>query len=816
MARLDRGAVPAALTTTGATSARLVVTGLVQGVGFRPWVARRAIALGLRGRVKNTGDGVEIEVHGAADAVARFVAAVTGDEAPGLVARATAWPPSSTAPMDFSIDASDVDAGGAWIGADTAVCAPCLDELFDPGNRRYRHPFIHCPRCGPRFTIQRGVPFDRARTSLAAFVECADCVAEGRDPDDRRCHDQTNACRRCGPRLWLRTRDGRRLEDDSDGDDGAAITAAAALLAGGGVLALKGMGGFHLVCRADDDDAVARVRAFKQRPTRPLAVMAANVASASAWVALEPAEEAELCGPARPIVLVRRRPTAPSSLPLVAPGQAWLGVMLPSTAIHHLLFWEAAGRPATTTARAQAQPALWVVTSANRRGEPLIIDDDVATDALVDVADGWLLHDRAIVARADDSVLRVRDDGSPCQLRRARGFAPLPWSSTAPGPGSDAVLALGTDLKATICVARPAGDGFIDWVVSPHLGGLGGPAARTSFGDVVARWQGLVGPAPAAVACDAHPDLHSSRVAATIAAAAGVPLVEVGHHHAHIAAVIAEQIDANAWDTPVIGLALDGFGVGDDGGAWGGELLHVDGDRCVRLGHLGPLGLPGGDRAAREPWRLGVAALVACDRLAMARARFGDEPLVDAVARLAASGPSTSSLGRLFDAAAAVLGGPRRTSFEGEAALWLENLALGTDDDDDDNDSDDDNNVRCVWRGDGDAPRLLDWRPLLTHLVDAADTRSAAGRARAFHDGIARALADGALDAARRTACSTVVLAGGCLANRRLDEALTRRLVRGGVRVWRPCRLPVGDAAISVGQALVAMCHLARPGRASP
>jgi hydrogenase maturation protein HypF len=406
MARLDRGAVPATLTGACTTSARIVVSGLVQGVGFRPWVARRASALGLVGWVRNTGDGVAIEVHGHADAVAAFVAAVTdGDDAPGLVVRATMVPASSSVPAGFSIRASDVDAGGAWIGADTGVCARCLDELFDPRNRRFRHPFIHCPRCGPRFTIQSGVPFDRARTSLAAFVECEECVAEGQDPDDRRCHDQGNACRRCGPRLWLETRTGQRLDD---GDDGAAIAAAAATLAGGGVLALKGIGGFHLVCRADADDAIARLRAFKQRPTRPLAVMAAHVASASTWVELTPAEQAQLCAPARPIVLARRRATAPSLLPQVAPGQAWLGVMLPYTAVQHLLFWEAAGRPATTTQRPLVEPALWVVTSANRRGEPLIIDDDVARGTLVDVADGWLLHDLAIVARADDSVLRPR------------------------------------------------------------------------------------------------------------------------------------------------------------------------------------------------------------------------------------------------------------------------------------------------------------------------------------------------------------------------------------------------------------------------
>lgn len=822
--------MPAALTgrlPPGATAARLVVTGLVQGVGFRPWVAREAARLGLSGQVKNTGDGVEIEIHGAADDVAAFVAVVTGPQAPGHVARTSLRPASSTAPKDFSIRDSDVDDGRAWIGADTAVCDRCLDELFDPTNRRHRHPFIHCPRCGPRFTIQHGVPFDRARTSLAPFPECADCRAEGRSPDDRRCHDQTNACRRCGPRLWWRSPGGTVVVD---GDDGAAIAAAAAVLDGGGVIALKSGGGFHLVCRAGDDAAVARIRTFKDRPTRPLAVMATNVASLGAWVDVTDDESAWLQGPAAPIVLLRRRPASRRLLAGVAPGQAWLGAMLPFTAVHHLLFHALAGLPVDPSWRTTAWPTLWVVTSANRRGQPLIVDNDEAVTALAGVADGWLLHDRSILARVDDSVLRVRDDGSPCLLRRARGFAPLPWSTTTPDVDDVddvAVLALGTDLKATVCAARTAttdgtdGSRVVDWRVTPHLGGLGAPAARAAFGGIATAWSRVCGPALRAVACDRHPDLHSARVATAIADEAGVALIKVGHHHAHIAAVMAEHGDAEDRDRPVIGLALDGFGIGDDGGAWGGEVLRVDGDRCERLAHLWPLALPGGDRAAREPWRLGVAALVASDRPDLARARFADEAHVDAVLRLVASAPGTSSLGRLFDAAAALLGGPRRTTFEGEAALWLESLAAADDDDDDDDAAVDDApppggwcpRVRTV-----DGPTLRDWRPLLRRLATtttSSSTTPSSTLARLFHDEVAHALADEALDAARRTGCTTVVLGGGCLANRRLDEGLTRHLRAGGVRVWRPQRLPVGDGAISTGQAFVALHRLRRMRRSS-
>lgn len=801
----------------GATAARLVVTGWVQGVGFRPWVAAQAKRLGLGGWVQNTGDGVAIEVHGAEAALARFIALLTSGDAPGLVARAALGPATATATPGFSIRASEVDAGRAWVGADTAVCARCLDELFDPTNRRHRHPFIHCPRCGPRFTLQRGVPFDRTRTSLAPFPECADCVAEGLDPDDRRCHDQTNACRRCGPRLWWQAADGAIVDDD---DGGAAIAAAAAVLAGGGVVALKGVGGFHLMCRADDDDAVARVRAFKDRPTRPLAVMAPNVASLAPWVEVTDAERDWLEGPFAPIVLMRRRRASRPQLPGVAPGQPWLGVMLPYAPVHHLLFHEAAGRPADGGWRGRAWPLLWVVTSANRRGAPLIIDNDEAVEALAAIADGWLCHDRAIVARADDSVLRVRDDGSPCVLRRARGFAPLPWStsmSTSTSTlGEVAVLALGTDLKATVCAARrtdavdvddapPA----IDWRVSPHLGGLRSPAARAAWSAMVETWRQTCGPALAAVACDRHPDLHSARVAAAIAADVGAPLVEVGHHHAHVAAVLAEHVDAERWDEPVIGLALDGFGFGDDGHAWGGEVLHVDGDRCARLAHVWPLPLPGGDRAAREPWRLATAALVVVGRPDLARARFPDEVHVDAVTRLAAAAPVTSSLGRLFDATAALLGGPRRTTFEGEAALWLEGLAADVGDDGIGEVED-----LCPSIDGDDGVARLDWRPLLQRLVDDP-AAPAPTLAQLFHDVLARALADAATTAARQRGCTTVVLSGGCLANRRLDETLTRLLRAAGLRVWRPARLPVGDGAISAGQAFVAMCQLARRRRSS-
>ena len=792
---------------SGATAVRLVVTGLVQGVGFRPWVARQAAALGLSGWVKNTGVGVELELHGAADALTALLARLCSDT-PGRVETLTALPPGPP-PLTraCAILPSDVGTPMARIGADTAVCALCLDELFDPINRRFLHPFIHCPACGPRFTVQRDVPFDRARTSFAPFSECEACVIEGSDPTNRRCHDQTNACPRCGPRLWLRHRDGAVVTHDVDDADNTALAGAVAILERGGILALKGVGGFHIVAQGTDADAVARIRTFKERPTKPLAVMVPSIASLASWAEVAPAERRALEDPARPIVLLRQTPQGRARLAHVAPSQAWLGVMLPYAPVHALLFWHAAGRPTGREWRSFCLSTPWVMTSANRRGEPLIVDNAEAIASLSDVVDGWLLHDREIVARADDTVLRVRDDGSPCMLRRGRGFAPLPILSGASMSSSQSqqtrsVLALGVDDKATACVGRVGAAGGAELLVSPVAGGLFSPAARAGFRDVANRWRGFAGDDLAAVACDAHPDLFTSRLAREQSAADDSELVEVGHHHAHVAAVIAEHVCGQgdkAEVTPVIGLALDGHGRGDDGGAWGGELLLVDGDRCERLGHLWPLALVGGDRAAREPWRLAAAVLAELGRADDVTARFPDETWAAAVATLATSPttPRTTSLGRLFDAVAALLGGPARTTFEGEAPLWLESRAV---------DALSSQPFALRWE-DVAGRKVLDWRPLLTRIAKTRcdDDIAVAAAARSFHVALARGLAAGAIAAARSHGVDTVVLAGGCLANRLLDDGLTAHLREAGLRVWRPQQLPCGDSALSAGQAWVAL-----------
>lgn len=781
----------------GATAVRLVVTGLVQGVGFRPWVARQATALGLAGHVKNTGVGVELELHGAPDALRTFMARLTG-EAPGHVASVTMMTPGS-APTSTGclIVASDLGARGALMGADTAVCATCLDELFDPGDRRFLHPFIHCPACGPRFTIQHDVPFDRARTSLAPFVECEACILEGQDPADRRCHDQTNACPRCGPRLWLRHRDGTELVHDVDDGGAAALAAAVAILDGGGVLALKGVGGFHLVALATACDAVARLRTFKGRPTKPLAVMAPTIESLGPWVEMTTHERRHLEAPARPIVLLRQTPYARGRLAHVAPSQAWLGVLLPYAPVHHLLFWQAAKRKPSSSSSSTP----WVMTSANRRGEPLIIDNAEAIASLAGIVDGWLLHDRDIVARVDDSVLRVRDDGSPCLLRRARGLAPLPIMSSSSSGHTHAVLAMGVDEKATVCVGRVGAAGRVELVVSPYLGGLSSPASRGAYRAVVQRWRGLAGDDLGAVAGDGHPDLFTSGVAREAAAADGVELVEVMHHHAHVAAVVAEHVGGADDASPVIALALDGHGHGEDGSAWGGELLRVEGDRCVRVGHLWPLALVGGDRAAREPWRLAAAVLAELGRGDDVPTRFPDETWAAAVAALASrpGTPRTTSLGRLFDGVAALLGGPARSTFEGEAPLWLESRAV------DAPWSSKTATTTLMWQ-DVAGRQVLDWRPLLAGLADTPqdDEVAVAVAARGFHVALARGLAEGAIAAARAGGIDTVVLAGGCLANRLLEEGLTAALREAGLRVWLPTQLPCGDAALSAGQAWVA------------
>jgi hydrogenase maturation protein HypF len=705
---------------------RLLVTGVVQGVGFRPFVHGLAARHGLGGFVLNDGRGVTIEAEGDGDALDAFVAALREDAPP--LARVDAIAATALEPRDergFWIVASRRGASAALVPADAATCDACLRELFDPRDRRYRYPFVNCTECGPRFTIVRGVPYDRPNTTMAAFEMCEDCRREYEDPADRRFHAEPIACPACGPRLSV------SLEE------------AVGLLRSGAVVAVKGLGGWHLACDARSEEAVARLRARKHREQKPFAVMTSDSGS---LVELDAEGERLLRAPERPIVLLRRRPDAPVA-DSVAPGNPWLGVMLPYTPLHHLLLHDFG--------------AALVMTSGNRSDEPIAVEDEDAARRLGDIADAFLGHDRPIHRRCEDSVVRT---GFP--MRRSRGFAPsgLPLPVEARRP----IVAVGAELKSTFCVARGS-QAFL----SPHLGDLDSEPAYRAFRTDLRLYLDMLGTEPAAVACDMHPDYLSTRWASE----QELPLVEVQHHHAHAAACLAEHGEPG----PALALVFDGTGYGTDGSLWGGELLHCDLGSFERLAHLEPVPLPGGEAAIREPWRSAGAYLERAGR----PVPFEGWPLVRQ--SLAVNAPLSSGMGRLFDAVSALLGLRERVTYEGQAAIELEWLADGSEAEP----------YGCRVQGGGIRG---------SDLVAAVYDDLAAGRPRpeiaaAFHEGVAAAAA---------TACeqaggpATVALSGGSFQNLRLLRSVRRRLERLGFRVLSHRLVPPNDGGISYGQAAVA------------
>jgi hydrogenase maturation protein HypF len=769
---VNRRAAPIGEAASGAPLARrrIRVRGVVQGVGFRPFVFRAATELGLAGTVCNDGAGVAIDVQGAAASLREL--AVRLERAPPPLARVDAIEIEECAPepgrSGFAVTESRGSRATTAIGHDTATCPKCLAEMFEPGDRRYRYAFTNCTDCGPRYTVTRSLPYDRAATSLEPFPLCPACQAEYVAPGDRRFHAEATACPDCGPRLALV---GVAGDDDP-------IAATLAHLRGGSIVAIKGLGGYHLACDARSQAAVARLRARKAREEQPFAIMAANAISLEPLAALCPDEQALLESAERPIVLVRRRPDARAALPGIADGCEQLGVMLPYTPIHFLLWHEAAGRPPGLEWLRQPQPLLLVMTSANVHGEPLVTDDAEALERLAGIADAWLVHDRAIVTRCDDSVMRVRG-GRGRYIRRARGAAPRAVALGSRGP---VALGLGAYYKVTACVTRGA-EAFL----TPHIGDLDLAPTRRALDAAVEHLLRLTDVRPAVVAHDLHPDFYSGRLAARLAAGWQVPLVGVQHHHAHVAAVLAEH----RVDAPVLGLALDGIGLGTDGGAWGGELLRVDGADAQRLGHLRTLPLVGGDRAAREPWRMAAAVLHALGRGAEVATRFADQraaPLVVQVLERGGATPRTSSLGRWFDAAAGLLGLKTVTSFEGQAAMLLEGMA-----------------ARATGRASGHRHSIeggvLDLLPLLAALVDATDASQAAAD---FHAALAVALGDWVQCAAATTGIRTVACSGGCFQNDILSRALRRELDARALSMLEAEAVPPNDGAISLGQCWVA------------
>ena len=757
---------------------RIAVRGIVQGVGFRPFVFRLASELALDGFVRNDAAGVVIEVQGAHERVERMARRLER-EAPAR-ARIDRVDVSECAARrgerGFAILASEPGHAATAIGPDGAICADCLAELFDPADRRYRYAFVNCTNCGPRYTITRHLPYDRATTSMAAFAQCPSCTKEYGSPQDRRFHAEPNACPTCGPRLALLERDG------STAPDADPIAAAALRLAHGEIVAIKGLGGFHLACDARNAEAVARLRERKAREEKPFALMVAGAASLAPLAEVSATERGLLESCERPIVLLRKTAAADAALPGVAPGLAWLGAMLPYTPLQYLLFHEAAGRPSGAGWLRAPQALVLVMTSANPGGEPLVTANGEALSRLAGIADAFLVHDRDIVARCDDSVLRAATGGGYQFVRRARGYTPQSIRLARSGPS---VVALGGWFKNTVCVTR--GD---EAFVSPHIGDLDNAPTCLALAETVTHLVSILEVRPAIVAHDLHPDFFSTRHAARLAAGWGLPLHAVQHHHAHIAAVLAEHRVAR----PALGLALDGIGLGTDGGAWGGELLRVDGARCERLGRLRPLRLPGGDRAAREPWRMAAAALALAGRDGAIAERFADEPAAATVAALLARGlhsPETSSLGRWFDAAAGLLGVRRRIAFEGQAAMLLEGLAerhgpVAAD-----------ASLYCIG-----ADNALDFTALAARLADVDDPAHGAAL---FHATVAEGLAEWASATARRLDLDTVAGAGGCFLNAILARGVREGLARRGITLLEARAVPPNDGGLSLGQAWVAL-----------
>ena len=776
------------------------VRGIVQGVGFRPFVYRLARELGLDGWVRNDGEGVEIAVYGSAETVATLLARLK-HEAPPLaridqieVSNAPA-PPFET--PGFIIEKSLRSPAHTAITPDAAICPACLSELLNPADRRYRYPFINCTHCGPRYTITARLPYDRANTSMKNFVLCPDCRREYEDPLDRRFHAQPNACPVCGPQLALL---------DGAGNPVAAqdvMTATLVRLNRGEILAVKGLGGFHLMCDARNGAAVATLRRRKQRDAKPLALMVANPASLTGLAEWDATEESLLAARERPIVLLRKSAICDTVLPGVAEGVAWLGALLPYTPLHYLLFHQAAGHPPGSAWLAEPQTLLLVATSANPGGEPLVTGNDEALARLAGIADAYLMHDRDILVGCDDSVVRIsketfsplREEGGEEQtltphpsplthsfIRRARGYTPRAIKLPCSGP---AVLACGGWHKNTVCLTRDD-----QAFVSQHIGDLDNAATCHALEQAVAHLIEVLEISPRIVAHDLHPDFHSSRFAAAFAQQRGLPLIAVQHHHAHLAAVLAEY----GVTRPTLGLALDGVGLGSDGQAWGGELLRLEGSEFARLGHLRELRLPGGDRAAREPWRMAASALHQLGRGAEIERRYAAFPAAATVAQMLErklNAPPSSSCGRLFDAATGLLGIMPEMAFEGQAAMLLESLAARH------------GEVAPLPHGytlevDG----TLNFLPLLAEL---ADTRKIEHGAALFHATLAEGLADWVTQAAQRNGLDCVALGGGCFLNAILSRKLAARLRETGLTVLEAHQVPPNDGGLSLGQAWVAL-----------
>ncbi|MBU5613117.1 carbamoyltransferase HypF [Geomonas azotofigens] len=749
---------------TSRERASLEIDGIVQGVGFRPFVYRLALRFGLSGWVRNTGQGVQIEAEGEGDHLLTFSHALREQAPPLAVIGALKFEKiAPTGDEGFVILDSAKAGKGGEVSPDCDVCDDCLAELFDPDNRRYLYPFINCTNCGPRYSIITGIPYDRPATTMAGFAMCDDCLAEYHDPLHRRFHAQPNACPVCGPRLSLVDRDGVAVA-------GNPLEQALAALREGRIVAVKGVGGYHLAVDACSEAAVGLLRRRKKRDEKPFAMLAADLDSVRRHVLCSDLEGRLLEGVERPIVLMRKLPQTPVA-ELVAPGNGWFGFMLPGNPLQHLLALGFGGP--------------LVMTSGNLSDEPIAYRDDDALRMLSGIADLFLTNDREIHTRTDDSVIRLYR-GEPLFLRRSRGYVPRALAL----PGEQAsVLALGAELKATLCLTRGA-RGFM----SQHIGDLKNAATMASLEESAGHLQRLLEIAPEVVAHDLHPDYLSTVYGQGL----GLPCVAVQHHHAHMASCMAE----NALDGDVIGVILDGTGYGSDGTIWGGEFLVGGYQGFERRGYFAPMRMPGGDAAVKEPFRMALSALfrlhgaelfmqplAVCEQVQEA-----DRPLFLKMLEKGINAPLTSSCGRLFDAVSALLGVRQRISYEGQAAIELEALAeTGR------------VSEPYPYLVTGEAGDVLDFGPAVAAIcADLAAGRSRADIARAFHRTVAAAIVEmcGLIRAAR--GLDRVVLSGGVFQNRLLTEDVAERLAAEEFRVYCHRLVPPNDGGLALGQAVIA------------
>jgi len=740
------------------------IRGAVQGVGFRPFVHRLATDLGLAGWVNNSSEGVSLEVEGQRPAVEKFLLRLEVEKPPRSFIQSleSLWL-DAAGYTGFEIRPSDASgAKTTLVLPDIAACPDCIREVFDAANRRHRYPFTNCTNCGPRFSIIESLPYDRATTSMKNFALCPQCRAEFEDPVDRRFHAQPNACPACGPRLELWDRSGKVIQSGND-----ALLAAAEMIRQGDIVAMKGLGGFHLLTDARDDAAVRRLRDLKQREEKPFAVMYQSLAAVRAECDITPLEERLLCSPEAPIVLLHRRAGASELSHEIAPLNPYCGVMLPYTPLHHLLMGEL------------DFPV--VATSGNLSDEPICIDECEAVQSLGQIADALLVHNRPIVRAVDDSVVRVIM-GREMVLRRARGYAPLPVMLKA-AADAPVVLAVGAHLKNT--VALGVGPRVF---ISQHVGDLENTAAFEAFRRVTTDLEHLFDCKPAIVSHDSHPDYLSSQFAAGLKTKQpDLRAISVQHHAAHVLACMAE----NELEPPVLGVSWDGTGYGSDGTIWGGEFLLATKDSIIRRAHLRPFRLPGGDMAAREPRRsaLGILEEIGHHEFAFG---FSNAELATlrSMLKQGVHAPLTSSMGRLFDGVAAIAGLRERVGFEGQAAMELE-FALDKVE----------TNETYQFKLTGTDPLILDWQPVIEAILEEVRREQPVSEISAkFHN----ALVEVIIEVARLVGEKQVALTGGCFQNRYLTERAVARLAQEGFRAYWHQRVPPNDGGIALGQVAAA------------